>query len=421
VIVRDARWPRSDRLAQVVARCFLAGALLACAHGAAPPPADERAAAGWAARGDAAMERYRETRDLELVVDAETAYRRAVALDARSADALAGLAWVHGVEHAFEESLGFATRALALDPQHARAHGLVADAALELGRPELAAQHVQAMLDLRPDLASLSRAAQLLERTGDPARATLLMRRAIAAGDPRAESTAWCRAELARMLWQRGALLPAQRTIDEARALRPEHPDVLATAAALRAAQGDHAGAIDLYEHAVARGAPPGALASLGDLYGLAGRLDQAERAWARAEAALVAHAHDAQGGNLALARFLAERDRRLDVALREAEAAHRQLETPEAADVLAWTYHRLGRHEEAQARIAEAVAAGAPTARLLFHAGMIEASLGHRLRARQLLYEALNLNPTFDPIPAREAHEAFLALAPGASADAAP
>jgi hypothetical protein len=53
----------------------------------------------------------------------------------------------------------------------------------------------------------------------------------------------------------------------------------------------------------------------------------------------------------------------------------------------------------------------------VLFHAGMIEAARGRRQRARQLLYEALNLNPSFNLLAAREAEETWLALAPESSA----
>jgi tetratricopeptide (TPR) repeat protein len=219
------------------ARAAVLALLLACGPAGERQPAapDRRGALAWVVRGDAAMGRYRATRALEAVAAAETAYRLALDLDPESPDGLAGLAWVRGVEHAFDESLALAERALWRDPEHRVAHGLVADAALELGRTELAAEHVEALLELRPDLASYGRAARVLERMGEPARAVEFMRRAIGAGAPHAESTAWCRAELARMLGRQGAQREAERVIAEALALSPGHPDVRAAAAALRA------------------------------------------------------------------------------------------------------------------------------------------------------------------------------------------
>jgi tetratricopeptide (TPR) repeat protein len=227
---------------------------------------DPRGAARWVERADAARERYRETRDPSAAEVAEAAYRLARDHDPGSAAALAGLAWARGVGHAFEESLSLAEGALLLDPEHVEAHGIVADAALALGRPERAAASVQAMLDLRPGLPSYSRAALLLDQRGERERAVSLMRLAIAAGSPRAESTAWCRARLARMLWEQGAHAPAQREIEEALSLAPEHPDVLAIAGAWRAATSDPAGAIALYQRAVVRGAGPETLTALADI-----------------------------------------------------------------------------------------------------------------------------------------------------------
>jgi tetratricopeptide (TPR) repeat protein len=241
--------------------------LLACAPAAdAPAPLagsrDPREAAVWAAGGDRALARHRATGAPEALVSAEVAYRLALDLDPKSADALVGLARVHGADHAFEASRALAERALALDPEHAAAHGVLADAALELGQGDLAAEHVQAMLDLRPGLASYSRAALWLERAGEIERAEVLMRRALEAGGAGAEA-AWCRAELARMLSRRGAFLEAEGWVAEALALAPDHPHVLAAAAELRAARGDRAGALALGERAVAGGAAPEALVAL--------------------------------------------------------------------------------------------------------------------------------------------------------------
>jgi tetratricopeptide (TPR) repeat protein len=241
--------------------------LLACAPAADAPARDPREAAAWVAGGERALARHRATRAPDALVSAEIAYRFALELDPRRADALAGLARVRAAEHAFEPSRDLAQRALALDPEHAAAHGVLADAALELGQPDLAAEHVQAMLDLRPGLASYSRAALWLDRVGEGERAEALMRRALETAGAGAEA-AWCRAELARMLSRRGAFGEAERWIAEALALAPDHPDVLAAAAGLRAARGDRAGALALGERAVARGAAPDAIVAL--------RLDEA-------------------------------------------------------------------------------------------------------------------------------------------------
>ena len=75
---------------------------------------------------------------------------------------------------------------------------------------------VTVALDLAPNLASYSRAAHLLSLTGDVRKALWLMQKAIDAGGPYPENAAWCRAELARMLLQNGAVLPAAQQAEQA-------------------------------------------------------------------------------------------------------------------------------------------------------------------------------------------------------------
>ena len=124
-----------------------------------------------------------------------------------------GLAWVHGALHQFETSIQWAQKSLSMDSDISEAYGLLGDAALEMGDYDAAFEHYQKMLDIRPDLSSYSRAGHLLFVTGDIQGAIGLMQKAIAAGAPFAENTAWCRAELANMLWSKGDLPMAEQVI----------------------------------------------------------------------------------------------------------------------------------------------------------------------------------------------------------------
>ena len=62
---------------------------------------------------------------------------------------------MQSARHEFEKSIESARKALALAPTNAAAYGLLGDAALELGDYDLAAEHYQRMLDLRPDICGL--------------------------------------------------------------------------------------------------------------------------------------------------------------------------------------------------------------------------------------------------------------------------
>ena len=53
---------------------------------------------------------------------------------------------------------------------------------------------------------------------------------------------------------------------------------------------------------------------------------------------------------------------------------------------------------------MARALAFGTRDAKLLYHAGMIALALGDQAKARSLLVEALDLDPSFDPLAASRA-----------------
>ena len=148
---------------------------------------------------------------------------------------------------------------------------MLGDAHTEMGDTETAYNDYQKMLDLKPDAGSYSRGAHLLFITGDVNRAVMLMAKAIQAGGPYAENTAWFRAQLALMLFNNGNLLAAQNTIEAAYKLNPKNYWVLFVSGKVRAAKKDYPGAIDFYKQAVAIAPQHDALAALGDLYRLTG------------------------------------------------------------------------------------------------------------------------------------------------------
>ena len=66
--------------------------------------------------GDAFMQKARETMDLSYYGRAEGAYRKSLASNSKSANALVGMAWVLSGRHEFEQSIDWAKKALAIDP-----------------------------------------------------------------------------------------------------------------------------------------------------------------------------------------------------------------------------------------------------------------------------------------------------------------
>ncbi len=357
--------------------------------------------AAWTALGDAFMQKARETADASYYGRAEQAFERARALDATHVDALVGLAWVQSARHEFEKSTESARKALELDPANAAAYGLLGDAALELGEYDLAAEHYQRMLDLRPDISAYSRTAHLLLVTGDVRRATWLMGKAINAGAPYAENTAWCRAQLALMHLATGNLLAAEQTVEQAISRAPNNYHVLFAQGRVRAARANYAGAIDSYRRASAIAPQHEVVVALGQLYVVTEDRKSAEQQWALVET--IGRLNKANGvqGDVQLARFLADRERRLDESLTIAELEFKRRPNVFVADALAWSYYKNGRYADARRAITKALAQRTPDASFYFHAGMIYAKLGDRATAQRHLGHALSLNPTFDPIDA--------------------
>jgi tetratricopeptide (TPR) repeat protein len=371
----------------------------------------------WTSLGDAFMQKARETADPAYIRRAEAAYQKALGVAPRHGGALTGMAWVQGALHEFAESVEWARKALAVDPTDPGAHGLLGDAALELGDYDQAFERYQAMLDLRPDLAASSRAARLLWLTGDPRKATWMMGKAANAGAAYAEHTAWARAQLALMLWSQGALLPAEQVLEAALEASPGNHHVLAAMAKVKTAREDHAAAADLYRRALAVVPQLETVVALGDLYARMGQTAEAEKQYALV--AVIDRLNRASGvrTDLEMARFSCDHDRDVARAAEEAETIARARKTVYAFDTLAWCAYKAGRDEDARTAVQQALARRTPDAEILFHAGMIHARLGDRATARRFLYQALSLNPHFHPTHATTAAETLARLG-GAPAD---
>lgn len=357
-------------------------------------------AVSWVNLGDALMQKGREVVDPHFYDYAEKAYQKALSLDSANAGALTGMAWVSGGRHQFVESIAWAEKALALAPRDHAAYGLIGDAQVEQGDYEAAFGSYQKMLDIRPDISSYSRGAQILHLTGDTSKAIWLMQKAVRAGGPYAENTAWCRAQLVDMLMNTGSLLPAEQVATDALKKTPNNYNVLVAAGRVKEARRDYAGAIQIYQQAVAVSPQHRALVALGDLYLKTGKKAEAEAQFAQVEKTHEEHKKHGSHDELYMARFFADHDRNLPRALAIAET-HKDTKNPVEADSVAWCYHKNGKAAEAKAIIDRALAVGAPDASRLFHAGMIYARLGERGPASKYLYQALSINPYFSLLDA--------------------
>ena len=374
----------------------------------------------WVNLGDVLAQMMRDTADETFYGHAETAYQFALRLQPGSADALAGMAWVTGGRHQFDKSREWAERALAADPGNAAACGILGDAALELGDYDGAYTHYQKMMDLKPDLSSWSRGAHLLHLTGDSKKGMWLMEKAIKAGGPFAENTAWCRAKLAMMLFNQGAYISAAQTLEPSLKVGSKNTHVLLAAGRIAAAREDLEAAEKYFQTVIESGPNHDALVALGDLRAVAGNADEAEKFYAQVEALEAAQTARVGHSHLAMAKFYADHDRKPIEALRMAEVRKLTRNVNEA-DTLAWVYFKNGDQPHAIEAIKRALSQKTQDAEIHFHAGMIAAKFGDRVSAQNHLQTALSLNPRFSILQAPVAVATLEKLGSGNSASVAP
>ena len=377
-------------------RALLAGFLLG-----SPSRAVAQTNPRWTSQGDSFMQKARETFDLSYYGRAEGEYRKALAINPKDADALAGMAWVQSGRREFEQSIEWANQALAVEPKRPGVYGLLGDAAVEMGDYESAFEHYQTMLDMRPDIASYSRGAHVLFLTGNIKKATLLMMNAIESGGPYIENTAWCRAELALMQFAEGSYLSASQVVAEGIGKAPDNFHLLAAMGKVKAGMKDFPAAIAAYEKARAIVPHHDVVVALGDIYSL-----QGEKAKANSNYDLVPEIHkrnraNGVAGNMPMVQFQTDHDINLVEALKMAETEYKTRPNVYMADTLAWCYYKNGRIKEALKYSLKAVRVKTPEALFLYHKGLIEAKSGEIANARTSLYQALSLSPNFHPLAA--------------------
>ena len=357
-------------------------------------------AENWVQTGEALAQLQRDSENSRFYDSAEAVYQEALRLRPDSVGALAGMAWVTGGRHRFDQSIAWANQALKHDPDHTAAYGILGDAALELGDYDAAFEHYQKMMDLRPDLSSLSRGAHLLWVTGDKSKAMWLMGKAINAGAPFAENTAWCRTRMATMLFHDGALLPAEKAIQPSLDAGLKNPHLLLIAARIAAAKADFPAAEKYYRTILEAGPDQQALAGLGDLAAVQGNPVEAEKFYQHVESIHAGHLENGTHDHGFMAKFLADHDRNLVQALRMVEE-HKLTRNVQEADTLAWVYYKNGKMPQAIAAMKKALSQKTPDAEIHYHAGMIASAHGDLTSAKKHLEEALTMNPNFSIIQA--------------------
>lgn len=343
------------------------------------------------------MQKARESGDASYYGRAEAAVKQALSLQPDSVEALRTLAWVQTGKHEFRAALTVAERLRERLPSDPLVYGLLGDAAVELGEYERAEEAFQTMLDLRPGMASYSRASYLRELYGDPDGAIEFMERAVKIGsakDP--EPFAWCLVQLGHLYFNQGRLGKAEIAYHNALLAFPHYYQGLAALGRVQGAGRHYPEAIELYRQAVEIVPAPDLIATLGDLLMLSGKADEAEKQYRLVE--YIEHVNEVNqvAYTRQLGLFYADHDRQLEEAEKLAEAEVQRRRDIYSFDTLAWVYCKRGRFAEAQTAMTQALRLGTQDALLLFHAGMIARGLGDKAQAKDYLRRTVDINPYF-------------------------
>ncbi len=309
--------------------------------------------------------------------------------------------------HDFPAALATAQAVYRDDPAQLQALATIGDAQLELGAYDAASAAYTTLGAAQQGPAISARLAHLASLQGRPADALRLSASALSAArdaGTTGTSLSWYAFLDGTLSFQDGQLERAETSFRAAIVAWPGSYAALAGLARTRAARGDSAEAISLYQQAAAIVPQPQTLAALGDLNALAGRTDEAQRQYDTVRAIATLAAVNRQVYNRELALFDANHGVEPAEALRLAAA---ELETRKDVygwDAYAWALHANGRDRDADAAMTHALALGTRDALFAYHAGMIAAGLGDTARARSLLTDALAINPGFDPLQAARA-----------------
>ena len=352
-------------------------------------PRDHR---GWSTLVLAYVEQARITGDPTYYAKADKALDRAARLAPEDSVMLTASAALENARHDFRAAVSSADRAIAVNAYSAAANAYRADALTELGRYTEARRAAVRADNLSPGPSTFARLSYAAELRGDLGEATRLMQLSRDASGNSAASFAFAAYHLGELARIQGDLRGAARQYGAALEADPGFLPAYAGRARMAAARRDFSAAEKDYTEVVRRLPLQEYLVELGELYLATDRPELADAQFAVASAS--ASLAKANGVLVDLETAFFEADHGSPAAALDAARAewdYRQ--SVFSADALAWALHVNGRDAEALPYARQATRIGTQDARMIFHRGAIEATLGMDAPARTHLRAALAID----------------------------
>ena len=339
--------------------------------------------------------RARETSDANFYAQAEDALKKSFEISPGNFDGERTAVWLLLGKHEFAAALEKAKELNQKMPDDVMLYGFLTDANVELGNYDDAEKTAQWMLNLRPgNFPGITRAAYLRELFGDVDGALELMNMAYDSTPPsEAEDRAWILSQMGHLQLVSGKIAEAAETLQQALAIFPGYHYALQNLAKVRIEQKKYEEAVSLLRQRYEAAPHAENLYDLAAALEIAGRTQDAKKAFAEFEAKSLSESARADNSNRELIFYYADHAHHPGKALQVAsgEFAHRH--DVFTLDAYAWALHVNGRNQEARKQIERALAIGIRDANMLWHAGEIALSTGDRVAAEGYLHESVVLN----------------------------
>jgi tetratricopeptide (TPR) repeat protein len=322
------------------------------------------------------LQKMRETMDPDYLNRATKIIENVLSADSRNYEALRLRSAIELERHDFPQVAKHSRELIKMAPEDPWSWGTLGDALMELGDYSAAADAYQAMVRLRPDMASYNRAAYYRFVAGDAAGARDIMKKAIESGSRSPENIAWCLADLGNMDLKTGHQDEAAKAFEAALKLFPGYHPAYGGLGKLYAERGDSAKAIENYLKAQQAVPLPEYAAALEDLYFATGKPDEARKQAARLE--MIERMDQAAGfpANRNLALAYADHGRNLDRALAMIREEMKTRRDVYEYDALGWVLYQQKQYAEAKQASDKALELGTPEPMFRRHASAIARAL---------------------------------------------
>jgi tetratricopeptide (TPR) repeat protein len=339
--------------------------------------------------------RARETSDVRYYAQAEDALKKSLELAPGNMESEKIHVWLLLGRHEFPSALEAAKALNKENPDDILVYGFMTDANAELGKYEDAEKSAQWMLNLRPgNLPGMTRAAYLRELFGDVDGAYELMDMAYKATPPtETEDRAWILSQMGHLRFVAGKTDEADNILKQALIIFPGYHYALGNLAKVRITQKRYDDAAVLLQQRYQAATHAENLYDLAEALKLAGREDEAKKAFVEFETKSLAESVRKDNSSRELVFYYADYAHQSDRALEVAEQEFAWRHDVYTLDAYAWALHVNGQDAEARKQIETALAVGIRDAKMLGHAGEIALSLGDKAAAERYLEDSASLH----------------------------